>query len=331
MQSDLWTMSFIGIYSYIHLEKQREASRRTRRIGLGVMGIADMFYQLRIDYDSPEAMRTLEKVMRNIANFAYLTSSMLAKEKGKLSIDYEKYLENPFIKESIHPRVKEMIRKYGIRNIAILSIAPTGTISNIVKSFEYNGKNYIGVSGGIEPVFEMFYLRRTESFNRNVQYKVFHSTIQAYIDMNGISKGVQGANDLKELRNHLPSFFFRTAHVIDPFKRIEIQAIAQRYIDHSISSTINLPEEIHPELLSKLYFYAWKAGLKSVTIYREGSRFPILKRLKEKSKFDEFKDKVFEIDDGMNKYQVRGNEIIEMPDGTLTTTYHLLNKIEVGG
>jgi ribonucleoside-diphosphate reductase, adenosylcobalamin-dependent len=317
---------------FLHpLEKQREASRRTRRIGLGVMGIADMFYQLRIDYDSPEAMRTLEKVMRNIANFAYLTSSMLAKEKGKLSIDYEKYLENPFIKESIHPRVKEMIRKYGIRNIAILSIAPTGTISNIVKSFEYNGKNYIGVSGGIEPVFEMFYLRRTESFNRNVQYKVFHSTIQAYIDMNGISKGVQGANDLKELRNHLPSFFFRTAHVIDPFKRIEIQAIAQRYIDHSISSTINLPEEIHPELLSKLYFYAWKAGLKSVTIYREGSRFPILKRLKEKSKFDEFKDKVFEIDDGMNKYQVRGNEIIEMPDGTLTTTYHLLNKIEVGG
>jgi ribonucleoside-diphosphate reductase alpha chain len=317
---------------FLHpLEKQREASRRTRRIGLGVMGIADMFYQLRINYDSPEAMRTLEKVMRNIANFAYLTSSMLAKEKGKLSIDYEKYLENPFIKESIHPRVKEMIRKYGIRNIAILSIAPTGTISNIVKSFEYNGKNYIGVSGGIEPVFEMFYLRRTESFNRNVQYKVFHSTIQAYIDMNGISKGVQGANDLKELRNHLPSFFFRTAHVIDPFKRIEIQAIAQRYIDHSISSTINLPEEIHPELLSKLYFYAWKAGLKSVTIYREGSRFPILKRLKEKSKFDEFKDKVFEIDDGMNKYQVRGNEIIEMPDGTLTTTYHLLNKIEVGG
>ncbi len=317
---------------YLHpLEKQRNASKRTRRIGLGVMGIADMFYQLRIDYDSPEAMRTLEKVMRRIANYAYATSAMLAKEKGKLEIDYEKYLQNPFIKESIHEKVKELIRKYGIRNIAVLSIAPTGTISNIVKSFEYNGKNYLGVSGGIEPVFEMFYLRRTESFDRNIQYKVFHSTIQAYIDMKGINKHVQDAEGLKELKNILPPFFFRTAHVIDPFKRIEIQAIAQRYIDHSISSTINLPEEVHPELLSKLYFYAWKAGLKSVTIYREGSRFPILKRLREKSKFDEFKNKIFEIDDGKNKYQVKGDEIIEMPDGTLTTPYHLLNKIEVGG
>jgi len=226
-----------------------------------------------------------------------LLSAMLAKEKGKLEIDYEKYLQNPFIKESIHEKVKELIRKYGIRNIAVLSIAPTGTISNIVKSFEYNGKNYLGVSGGIEPVFEMFYLRRTESFDRNIQYKVFHSTIQAYIDMKGINKHVQDAEGLKELKTYFHRFL-RTAHVIDPFKRIEIQAIAQRYIYHSISSTINLPEEVNPELLSKLYFYAWKAGLKSVTIYREGSRFPILKRLREKSKFDEFKNKIFEIDDG---------------------------------
>jgi len=135
---------------------------------------------------------------------------------------------------------------------------------------------------------------------------------------------VQDAKDLAELKKLLPSFFFRTAHVIDVYKRIEVQAVAQRYVDHSISSTINLPEDIHPEVLSKIYFYAWKAGLKSVTIYREGSRFPILSRLKEKSKFDEYKDKLFEIKIGDKTIIAKGDEIIELPDGTLSTPYHIL-------
>ncbi len=306
------------------LEKQREASKKTRRIGLGVMGIADMFYQLGLDYDSPEAIRVLDRVMSNIANTAYYVSAILAKEKGRLNIDHERYLENPFIKGVISEKVREKIRKYGIRNVALLSIAPTGTISNIVKSFEYEGKNYIGVSGGIEPVFDMYYLRRTESFSRNVLFKVFHSTIQAYIDMKKLNDAVQDAKDLAELKKLLPSHFFRTAHVIDVYKRIEIQAVAQRYIDHSISSTLNLPEDIDPETLSKIYFYAWKAGLKSVTIYREGSRFPILSRIKEKSKFEEYKDKLFEIKVGDKIYIAKGDDVIELPDGTLSTPYHIL-------
>jgi len=308
------------------LQKQREASKNTRRIGLGVMGIADMFFELGLDYDSPEALKLLDRLMYYLANLGYKYSALLAKEKGKLNINYEKYVENPYFKEVLHERVKKLILKYGIRNIAIFSIAPTGTISNITKSFEYNGKNYIGVSGGIEPVFDMFYYRRTESFDRNVLYKVFHSTIKAYIDMKNLEKEVQEAKDLKELKKYLPSYFFRTAHYIDPFKRVEIQAIAQRYIDHSISSTINLPEDIEPELLSKLYFYAWKAGLKSVTVYREGSRFPILSREKEKTKFFEIKNKKFKIKDGNNEYVVKGDDVIELPDGSLTTVYHILLK-----
>jgi len=306
------------------LPKQREASRRTRRIGLGVMGIADMFYQLGIDYDSPEALKTLDKVMYFMANLGYRYSSLLAKEKGKLDIDYEKYLQNPYFKEALNSKTIEMIKKYGVRNIALFSIAPTGSISNIVKSFDYNGKNYIGVSGGIEPVFDMFYLRRTESIGRNIFFKVFHSTIQAYIDIKGIEKEVQDAQEIKELKRYLPGYFFRTAHHIDPFKRIEIQAIAQKYVDHSISSTINLPEDVHPELISKLYLYAWKAGLKSVTIYREGSRFPILSTVKEKTRFQEIKEKLFEIKDGKETYIVKGDEVIELPDGTLSTPYHIL-------
>ncbi|MFH7903528.1 MAG: adenosylcobalamin-dependent ribonucleoside-diphosphate reductase [Candidatus Aenigmatarchaeota archaeon] len=308
------------------LEKQREASRKTRRIGLGVMGIADMFIELLLDYDSEEAQRVLERVMKFIANVAYRASALLAKEKGKLDIDYEKYLQNPFAKEALTEKTRRLISKYGIRNVAILSIAPTGTISNIVKSFQLNGKNYIGVSGGIEPIFAIFYYRRTESFERNKMFKVFHSTIQAYLDMKGLSEKAQDAQNLEELKKILPSCFFRTAHNIDPFRRVEIQAIAQKYIDHSISSTINLPADIHPEVISDLYIYAWKKGLKSVTIYREGSRFPILKEIKEKSEFEEIASKVFEIEDEKgNKYKVRGDEILII-NNRMTTIYHLLKE-----
>ncbi|MEM5872694.1 MAG: adenosylcobalamin-dependent ribonucleoside-diphosphate reductase [Candidatus Aenigmatarchaeota archaeon] len=307
------------------LEKQREASRKTRRIGLGVMGIADMFIQLLLDYDSEEAQKVLEKVMRFIANYAYKYSALLAKEKGKLDIDYEKYLQNPFAKEALSKKTRKLISKYGIRNLALLSIAPTGSISNIVKSFEYNGKVYIGVSGGIEPIFAIYYLRRTESFERNKMFRVFHSTIQAYLDMNNLNEIAQNV-DINELKKILPSCFFKTAHYIDPFRRVEIQAIAQKYIDHSISSTINLPADIHPEVISDLYIYAWKKGLKSVTIYREGSRFPILKEIKEKSEFEEIASKIFEIEDeNGNIYRVRGDEILVI-NNRMTTIYHLIKE-----
>ena len=308
------------------LEKQREASRKTRRIGLGIMGMADMFIELLLDYDSEEAQKVLEKVMKAIANYAYRASALLAKEKGKLEIDYEKYLQNPFAQEALTEKTRKLIRKYGIRNVAILSVAPTGTISNIVKSFQLNGKNYIGVSGGIEPIFAIYYLRRTESFERNKMFKVFHSTIQAYIDMNNLNQKVQDAKSIEELKKILPSCFFRTAHYINPFRRVEIQAIVQKYVDHSISSTINLPADIHPELISDLYIYAWKKGLKSVTIYREGSRFPILKEIKEKTEFEEIASKIFEIEDeNGNVYRVRGDEILVI-NNRMTTIYHLIKE-----
>jgi len=308
------------------LEKQREASRKTRRIGLGIMGMADMFVELLLDYDSEEAQKVLEKVMKAIANYAYRASALLAKEKGKLEIDYEKYLQNPFAQEALTEKTRNLIKKYGIRNVAILSIAPTGTISNIVKSFQLNGKNYIGVSGGIEPIFAIYYLRRTESFERNKMFKVFHSTIQAYIDMNNLNQKVQDAKSLEELKKILPSCFFRTAHYIDPFRRVEIQAIVQKYVDHSISSTINLPADVHPELISDLYIYAWKKGLKSVTIYREGSRFPVLKEIKDRTEFDEISSKIFEIEDESgNVYRVRGDEILVI-NNRMTTVYHLIKE-----
>ncbi len=304
------------------LEKQRTAAKETRRVGLGVMGIADMLNQIGLGYDSEKGIEMFERVMRTIANEAYRTSSKLAKEKGKLKIfDYEKYSKNPFFQESLDEDVKKEIKKHGLRNIALLSIAPTGTISNIALGFKYKDKHYIGVSGGIEPIFALYYTRRSESFG-NVFFKIFHSTVQGYIDMYDLNEKVQNAKDEEELKKILPEHFFRTAHHIDPFKRIEMQAIAQKYVDHSISSTINLPEDIDPETISNLYIYAWKLGLKGVTIYRDGSRFPILSVEGKKTPFQEFKEKTFKIKtkDG-KEIEVKGDDVISI-NGKLYTIYH---------
>ncbi len=309
------------------LEKQREAAKLTRRVGLGVVGIADMLNQLGLGYDSDEGLEIFEKVMKLIANEAYLTSTKLAMEKGKVeSFDYEKYSKNPYFNEVLEDHVKKEIKKHGLRNSALLSIAPTGTISNIVLGFKYKDKHYIGVSSGIEPIFALYYTRRTETVGNNKIYKIFHSTVQAYIDMYGLNNEVQELNNEEELKKVLPEHFFRTAHKIDPFKRIEIQSIAQKYVDHSISSTVNLPEDIEVELLSDLYLYAWKMGLKGVTIYREGSRFAVLSTENKKTEFQEFKDKIFKVllKDG-REIELKGDDVLSI-DGKLYTVYHAYKK-----
>ena len=255
------------------LEKQRVAAKETRRLGLGVMGIADMLNQMGLAYDSQEGIALIEKSMAFISNAAYQASASLAGEKGPSPIfNYKKYMECPFIQEALSEETKQAIAENGIRNIAIMSIAPTGSISNIVLSYSNGQKNYIGVSGGVEPIFATYYTRRSESFG-NTFFKVFHSTIQAYIDQNDLQEKIDTAKSTDEA---LPDFLTRTAHKIDSKKRVMIQSIIQKYIDHSISSTINLPEDVQPELISDIYLKAWKGKLKGVTIYRDGSRFPIL-------------------------------------------------------
>ncbi len=304
------------------LEKQRvEGAKATRRIGMGVVAIADMLMELGYAYDSEDGIKVIGEVMKRIANKAYESSAKVAKEKGTApTYDWDKYKKNPFFNESIEPSVRKLVEKYGMRNIAVLSIAPTGSISNIVKSLEVNGKNYIGVSSGIEPVFAIYYNRRSESFGNKI-FRVFHSTIEAYLDMKSLSDKAATASQ-EELKNLLPTYFFRTAHVIDPMKRVEIQAVVQKYIDHSISSTVNLPEDIHPEVISEIYLYAWQKGLKGITVYRDGSRYPILSVEGEKTEFQKFKDKKFKITVNGKELVVKGDEIIVLPDGTLTTVYH---------
>ena len=311
------------------LDKQRKAAEETRRTGLGIMGIADMLNQLGIHYDSDEGIAIVNKAAKFIANICYEASSDIAGEKEPFKCyDYEKYKDSPFLKEVIDPEIQEKIRKQGIRNVASLSIAPTGTISNAILGFTLGKKNYIGVSGGIEPVFALFYTRRSESFNQF--FKVFHSTVQAYIDMKNLNEKALVATTEKDLKSILPTFFFRTAHYIKPEKRVEIQSIVQRYIDQSISSTVNLPEDINPEIISTVYLDAWQKKIKGITIYRDGSRYPILSVETQASEFQRVRAKTFEITitdmhTGMISQKIAmGDEIIALASGILTTPYHLI-------
>ena len=312
------------------LEKQRIAASETRRLGIGIMGIADMLNQLGISYDCKEGIEIITKVMEFITNAAYQASASLAGEKGASPIfSEEEYMQCPFIEEALSHETQNLIRENGIRNIAIMSIAPTGSISNIVKGFEIDDSNYIGVSGGVEPIFALYYTRRTESFNKNEFYKVFHSTVQAYIDKMDLQDEVDNSEKVEDI---LPEYFSRTAHEINPDKRVVIQGKIQKYIDHSISSTINLPEDVQPEVISDIYLSAWQKKLKGVTIYRDGSRFPILSTdAGELTEFQKIKDKEFHIT--MNDNQIttaNGEEIIKLPDGSLTTVYHHVKNSDVG-
>lgn len=304
------------------LEKQRKATSETRRLGLGIMGTADMLNQLGIAYDSDEGVELVEKVMQEIANSSYQASAQLAKEKGQSPIfDYKKYSQGPFFQEALSATTRAMIKENGLRNIALLAIAPTGSISNIVLSFKNGNKNYLGVSSGLEPIFALFYTRRSESFG-NKFFKVFHSTIQAYIDINGLSDKVKEAQTEAELTEYLPGYFFRTAHHISAQQRVDIQGRCQKYVDHSISSTINLAETVEPETISDIYLSAWKKGLKGITIYRDGSRFPILSVESQKTEFQEAKDKTFVLKMGGKEINVKGDDVISLPSGALTTVFH---------
>ena len=314
------------------LEKQRRAASETRRLGLGVMGIADMLNQLGKMYDSDEAVALMERVMETMANAAYQSSARIAAEKGASPIfTYDAYARCPYFQEALNDETRALIRKHGLRNIAIMSIAPTGSISNIVLGFQHNGKNYIGVSGGVEPVFALFYSRRSESFGNQI-FKVFHSTVYAYLEMHNLAEDAQK----KPLEELLPAHFFRTAHVIGPDMRVQVQATCQKFVDHSISSTVNLAEDIEPEVISRIYLQAWKKGLKGITIYRDGSRYPILSVDGKGTPFQEMKNRKYTLrlphaegeDEKTRTQEVAGDEVIRMPDGRLTTVYHLIKRKE---
>ncbi|MEG0051187.1 MAG: adenosylcobalamin-dependent ribonucleoside-diphosphate reductase [Terrisporobacter sp.] len=251
------------------LEQQRKSVGEYRQIGLGVMGIADMLIKLNIRYGSKESIELCKNISRGMLNSAVKKSALLAKEKGA----YEKYnkdaiMKSPFFINNLDEDVKELVGKYGIRNSQILTIPPTGSISTM-----------LGISGGIEPMFNISYTRKTETLHgQDVYYKVYTPIVKEYMNI----KDITDEDDLPEI--------FVTAMTLKPSERIQMQRAWQEYIDASISSTINIPYEATIEDVGDIYMSAWENKLKGITIYREGcKRSGIL--LNDKVKREEEKNK----------------------------------------
>ncbi len=233
------------------LTQQRESVSKYRQIGLGVMGIADMLIKLNIRYGSDESISLCEELSNIMLNEAVKQSALLSKEYGT----YEKYNEEAIFKSkfflnNVSDDVKELVRKYGLRNSQLLTIPPTGSISTM-----------LGISGGIEPMFNLSYFRKTESLhNEDVFYKVYTPIVKEYMDINEIT-------DEDKLGD-----IFVTAMNLKSEERIKMQSAWQKNIDASISSTINLPYEATVEDVYEIYINAWKNNLKGITIYRDGCK-----------------------------------------------------------
>ncbi len=234
------------------LPAQREASANSRRIGIGVTGLADMFVKLKIKYDSDKALAFADNLFNMIKRTAYDESCEIAKEKGSfLSFDRDKHLSMPFVK-SLDQETRDKIARNGLRNVAMLTIAPVGS-----------GSVLVGSSSGIEPIFAFSYTRRSESLSQQY-FKMYDPLVGEYMKLAGI-------NDEKDL----PEFFV-ASHKIMPEFRVKMQGIIQKHVDSAISSTVNLPKDTTVEQVEQIYLQAWKAGCKGITVYREGSREGVL-------------------------------------------------------
>ncbi len=234
------------------LPQQKDASLHSRRVGVGITGLGDMLIKLGLKYDEDSTIGFVDHLFERIKNVIYDYSTELAKEKGSFpAFDAEKHLAQPFISR-LDEKVKEKIRSQGIRNAAVTTIPPVGS-----------GSILAGTSSGVEPVFALFYTRRSKSLSEG-EFKVFHPLVKEYM-------GATGARDEGQLPN-----YFVTSHQIRPEMRVKMQATIQKHIDTAISSTVNLPEDITPEEVEKIYLLAWKMGCKGITVYREGSREGIL-------------------------------------------------------
>ncbi len=241
-------------YSYPKhpLKTQAEQTMYERRIGLGVMGLANMLIELGVKYDSDDAIKFVDDLFGKIKEIAYDESCGLAMSKGAFKgFNSEKHLERDFIKRLPEP-LRKKIKEKGLRNCCILTIAPTGSISTMS-----------GVSGGVEPLYALSYTRRSESLSAE-NFEVLEPIVKNYIEKFSLKN-----------KKDLP-LTFAVSHRIDPFFRVKMQATIQKHIDSSISSTVNLPASATAEVVNKIYMNAWELGCKSITVYREGSKKNIL-------------------------------------------------------
>ena len=262
--------------NYHPLEQQKQVSKDLRQIGLGIMGLADMFIKMGIRYGSNKSVDLSCEIAKFMLNSALQQSALLAKEHGTFPLYKKKsVMLSPFIQENTTDETLEMIDDYGLRNSQVLTVAPTGSISTM-----------IGVSGGMEPIFQNSYTRKSETLHAgDTYYKVFTPIVKAYMEANNIV-------DEKDLPD-----YFVTSSTLNYKERIRVQSAWQQYIDASMSSTINVPNEFTVEEVAELYMYAWIMGLKGVTIYRDGcSRAGILTTNTKESRLNKLDELQFDMD-----------------------------------
>ena len=243
------------------LQEQKNNSVRDRRIGLGITGLADALFKMKIKYDSKQAEKFVKEIFSVMSATAYRASIDLAKDFGPFpAYDVNKYLQSNYVtrliseinKTGVDPEFENDLKKYGIRNVTLLTVAPVGTGSEILG----------GVSSGIEPVFAASFKRRVILSDGNTHdFEEYAPVFKDYL--------------MKTGKSHLPEYAV-VSHEIDYNYRIKLQSIIQNYVDASISSTINLPNNVSEKEVADIYFSAWKNGLKGLTVYREGSREGVL-------------------------------------------------------
>lgn len=236
------------------LEEQRNSVRDWRQIGLGIMGFADMLLKMSCQYDSARALDIIDMVGKTLVNTGLEESALLAMDTEPFpECDLRLILASTFItvlrnSNVIEDNTIDLMKRYGLRNSQLFTIAPTGSISTM-----------LGVSGGVEPIFATHYTRKTQSLHgEDVYYNVYTPIIQKMIDT-----GVISEENVSTIA---------TAQNIDPFDRVTIQATWQRFIDASISSTVNVTNDTTVETIRDLYQAAWEEGCKGLTIYRAGCK-----------------------------------------------------------
>ena len=271
--------------------KIKNMALKGRRTGLGITAEGDMLAALGLRYGSEEAIDFAVTVHKTLAVEAYRESVNMAKERGAFGVyNFEKEVGNPMISRILEaaPELEAEMKKYGRRNIAMLTIAPTGTTSLMSQT-----------TSGIEPVFRPVYKRRrkinpsdkeqTASFvdetgEKFIEYYVFHHQFVKWLKINGYDTSRLQNIDEKELEKWLEAspYYKATANDIDWVAKVKMQGAIQKWVDHSISVTVNLPNEVTEELVADVYRTAWESGCKGITVYRDGCRDGVLLDVKDK-------------------------------------------------
>ena len=270
-------------------EKIKQKANEGRRTGVGITAEGDMLAALGLRYGSDEAIDFAVEVQKTLAVEAYRASVYLAKDRGSFKIyDTRREENNPFIlrlKEAAPDMYADMV-KYGRRNIACLTIAPTGTTSLMTQT-----------TSGIEPVFLPVYKRRRkvnpndqnvhidfvdESGDSYEEFIVFHHKFAEWMRVNGYDTAKNYTNEEVDQLVQQSPYYKATSNDIDWVAKVRMQGQVQKWVDHSISVTVNLPSDVTEELVGKLYIEAWKSGCKGCTVYRDGSRAGVLVSNKDK-------------------------------------------------